>query len=720
MLFARRMRRPFHWGPYPLERLPRAPSALTPAMPAAPTGWASGESSGGLAAVAERYADIFAEQRDGPVAAARAPVPEDLESRVADVKGAAYFLDASVVGVAPLGDGPADPDPEPDADMDTHRFAVVLLVEHGRLPEPDNAALEWVAPAASAIARMRAAEIAVCVAAHIRTMGFSARAHWAGNSEIEITRLVHRAGLAVFRDGELRNPWFGDCFEAAVISTDYELPIDEPLATTAMGRAQSLGYWLGVSGATSGRERQRRLGRKSHLSRYPMEQVRRVERPTTLILDDEVPQVPHRAAFFHRAGAGDLGQKAQREVARFAYKQPLSYAMRRTITSLVPYQDGPVAEQMADGLSDPRANTRAVKSLAYHLGADLVGICEVPRYAWYSHDRAGNAVSTLHRHAVVMLIDQGFETMEGASGDDWISGAQSMRGYLRGAEIAGVMAEHVRSLGFAARAHTNAESQVLHIPLVLLAGLGELSRIGELVLNPFVGPRFKSVVFTTDLPLENDQPIDFGLQDFCGNCRKCARECPCDAIPLGDKVMFNGYEIWKPDVERCTRYRVTNPGGAACGRCMKTCPLNKVVDADGPLYARVASWLGVNAMWLKPLLVPIATRLDDWLGHGRRVPAKKWWLDLEVIDGICVAPAKTNQRDIDPSRSVDPSRQKIAYFPASVMPRSNDSVHLVQRKSALAAAAKLESVEGARERHARGAPPPPAYVAFSEREPAED
>ena len=24
------------------------------------------------------------------------------------------------------------------------------------------------------------------------------------------------------------------------------------------------------------------------------------------------------------------------------------------------------------------------------------------------------------------------------------------------------------------------------------------------------------------------------------------------------KVMFNGYEMWKPDVERCTRYRVTN------------------------------------------------------------------------------------------------------------------------------------------------------------------
>ncbi len=64
--------------------------------------------------------------------------------------------------------------------------------------------------------------------------------------------------------------------------------------------------------------------------------------------------------------------------------------------------------------------------------------------------------------------------------------------------------------------------------------------------------------------------------------------------------MFNGYEMWKPDVERCTRYRLTNARGSACGRCMKTCPINKVVDADGAVLTRAASWLGVNAMWLKP------------------------------------------------------------------------------------------------------------------------
>ena len=104
------------------------------------------------------------------------------------------------------------------------------------------------------------------------------------------------------------------------------------------------------------------------------------------------------------------------------------------------------------------------------------------------------------------------------------------------------------------------------------------------------------------MPLEVELPIDFGLQYFCSNCLKCARECPCNAIPQGNKIMFNGYEMWKPDVERCTKYRVSNMKGSSSGRCMRTCPLNKVPDMDGPLAHRIGTWLGVNARWLKPLI----------------------------------------------------------------------------------------------------------------------
>ena len=49
---------------------------------------------------------------------------------------------------------------------------------------------------------------------------------------------------------------------------------------------------------------------------------------------------------------------------------------------------------------------------------------------------------------------------------------------------------------------------------------------------------------------------------------------PSGAISAGPKLMFNGYEIWKSDSQKCTTYRVTTDGGAMCGRCMKTCPWN--------------------------------------------------------------------------------------------------------------------------------------------------
>ena len=656
---------------------------------------------------AETYLNLFRQFRQGESARARAPVPADLDLRTRDIKGSGYFLDASQVGICALGESVwlAGTDPAP------HTHGIVLIVEYPRVPEAGNPAREWVQDAVVTTATLRAMEIAVCLAAHIRQMGFLASAHDHAAGDVDLDRLLVLSGLGV-RDGNgICNPYLDQACAVAAVTTDYELQSDMPLATTAR-QGRTVSWWFGAGGATSGLERWRQKRRATHLSRYPMETVQRVSAPTTLIFGDEVPRVPKRAAFFERALRGDLGAKAKQERFRFAFKHPLAASMTSLIRAMVPRQDGPVAEACDPSTGDAAANTRAIKSLSYFLGADLTGICEIPRYAWFSHKEDGTPIEPYHRFAVVMLIDQGYDTMEGGSGDDFISGAQSMRAYMRGGEIAGVMAEFLRAMGHRARPQTNADSDVLHIPLLLWAGLGELSRIGELVLNPFVGPRFKSVVLTTDLPLVPDQPVDFGLQYFCSNCRKCARECPCDAISFGNKVIFNGYEMWKPDVERCTRYRLTNKRGLACGRCMKTCPLNKVVTLDSPLYVQIASWLGVNAMWLKPLLVPIATRLDDCFGHGVRNPAKKWWLDLEIVDGVCVTPPHgVNERDIDPGRKIEVGKHKVAYYHADMMPPpdAKDVVCEVDRKAGLAAVVKVETPAVAVARRARGEPVPLHY-----------
>ena len=711
MIFFSNKSRPYHFGPYPIERLARDTSILDKeiALPQIRRPQFDTRNATGFAESIANYHQIFHELREDEPVAAKAPVPDDLQRRMIDIKGSAYFLNASQVAICALSDSCW----LSDSTKQSHSHAIVVLVEHSRVPENGTLANSWVADSVTQASDFRAYEVAISVANHIQHMGFSAVAHDQRHGDVDLGRLTVMAGLGNRAGDKVLNPYLGDQYSVCAVTTDYALPSDQPLNPRAARKAKGLAYRLGIGGATSGLERWRQNRRPTHLSKYAMETVDRVDRPTTLIIDDEVPRVPKRAAFFERPIHGDLGAKTQKERNRFAFKHPLATAMLNQIRAMVPHQDGPVAEQAAASCSDAAENTRALKSLSYFLGAELTGVCEVPRYAWYSHDENGVPIECHHKYAVVMLIDQEYDTMEGASGDDFISGAQSMRAYMRGGVISGVMSEHMRSLGFSSRAQTNADSEVLQLPLILLAGLGELSRIGELVLNPFVGPRFKSVVLTTDMPLVADKPIDFGLQYFCSNCYKCARECPCDAISWGDKVMFNAYEMWKLDAERCARYRLTNQRGLACGRCMKTCPLNKVVSWDGPIATQVASWLGINARWMKPMLVPIATWLDDWLGHGVRNPAKKWWLDLEIVDGVCVEPRKgVNKRDLDLTRHIDADKQKIAYYNADAMPPPNSQgmVYLPNRKEAIAAAAVLETPAEALARVKAGGTKPAHYV----------
>lgn len=711
MIFSPNKSRPYHLGPYPLERLARDSEVLSREidLPRVSRPSSYPVHSTDFAKTIDKYHQIFHELRDNEPAPEKAPVPADLTRRMIDIKGSAYFLNASQVGICELSDSCWYPD-APSLD---HSYAIVVVVEHPRKPENGTLANSWVESVVRETADFRAYEIAISVANHIQMMGFSAIAHDRKHGDADLERLTVMAGLGVRNGSRVVNPYLDVQYSVSVVTTEYALATDQPLDSRAAKNARGIAYALGVGGATSGLERWRQNNRPTHLSKFAMETVDKVDRPTTLIIDDEVPRVPKRASFFDRAIHGDLGEKTQKERRRFAFKHPLANAMLKQIGAMVAHQDGPVAETTASACGDMEENTRAMKSLSYFLGAELTGVCEIPDYAWYSHVDGGRPVECHHKYAVVMLIDQEYDTMEGASGDDFISGAQSMRAYMRGSVVAGVMAEHLRSLGFSSRAQTNADSEVLQIPLILLAGLGELSRIGELVLNPFVGPRFKSVVLTTDLPMVPDKPIDFGLQYFCSNCVKCARECPCDAITWGDKVMFNGYEMWKLDAERCARYRLTNQRGLACGRCMKTCPLNKVVTWDGPIATQVASWLGINARWMKPYLVPVATWLDDKLGHGIRNPAKKWWLDLEIVDGVCVEPRKgVNKRDLDLDRVIDPATQKIAYYNANLMPPPNSHgiAFVPNRKEAVAAGELLETPDEARARIKSGGERPLHYL----------
>lgn len=356
---------------------------------------------------------------------------------------------------------------------------------------------------------------------------------------------------------------------------------------------------------------------------------------------------------------------------------------------------GEESAERAPGYENPKTNADIVKATLHFLGADMIGISEAPDWVWYSHSAEGKDVKPAHKYAITTLVDQGHETMEGASGDDWVSAAQSMRSYMRASLLGGVVAQHLRNLGFPATNHTAADGDVLQPPLMLLSGLGEISRIGDLILNPYLGPRLKCGVVTTDFPMEVDMPIDFGLQKFCDQCSKCARECPSGAITAGGKSMFNGYEIWKPDAERCARYRLTNDGGSMCGRCMKMCPWN----LEGIFKESPFRWLAVHA----PKLAPLLAKVDDWVGSGRINPVKKWWWDLRTDPtGVTVIATDTNQRGLNTDIKLDPDEQVLACYPADTLPPPYPAPYPLDREAGIRAYQNLLTPEEYREKLAEG------------------
>lgn len=696
--------RPMHLGPYPLERLSRSEELpeFPQREPALPLPVNNQDNPVSLANVMQEYLDVIDAMRIGTVAEERAPIPDDRQERANHMKAACYFLDASMAAVCridqdfhlatPIRNRNPSLNTGNDADttssleedlvhgghgqehsdegtaIENHGHALIILVEYTRDPENGEPGYNWLRNTQAQRAAIRAAEVAGIMANYIRLLGFDARIHSATARDLDFNRLLLASGLAEYKGNgsgnSLHNPYLGDRFGLAVVSTTLAMAADKPLADRGLRdkwHAYGPGWWFGAHGARPGFAGSPYRKRSFHLGPFPMEKLKRVESPTTIIDADKIPRVPKRHNMFIRAAKGDLGEKTQHQLMRFISKSPFSHATAPMLGAMRPLQSGEPADTMARDTGDPKKNADAVKAMLYYLGADMVGICELKDYAWYSHDVDGTEITPYHKYGIAILIDQGYETMEGASGDDWISGAQSMRGYVRAQLIGGIAAAHLRNLGYPARDHSLVDQDVLHIPVILEAGLGELSRIGELVLNPFVGPRFKSGVITTDMPLEPDQPVDFGLQDFCNQCTKCARECPCSAIPFGDKIMFNGYEMWKPDVEKCARYRITNPGGSACGRCMKTCPWN----IEGVLKERPFLW---SAMHL-PFTRKWIAKLDDKLGNGRINPVKKWWWDMDTDENGKVIPAKrSNARQLIFRPPMKPAEQKLACYPPDLSP----------------------------------------------------
>ena len=92
-------------------------------------------------------------------------------------------------------------------------------------------------------------------------------------------------------------------------------------------------------------------------------------------------------------------------------------------------------------------------------------------------------------------------------------------------------------------------------------------------MTPTHGPRVRLAVVTTELDLNEDTPVNFGVQHFCEICKKCADNCPSASIELGDKKTVRGVVKWQSQMETC--YKFWRTAGTDCAICMAVCPYSK-------------------------------------------------------------------------------------------------------------------------------------------------
>ena len=720
--------RPVHMGPYPTELLAR--SEQFPELsniPSAPQLIFSNKAHKAsiINAMREHQAMMDA-IRDGLINKAIADAPTNLVERANHLKSFGYFSDAAVVGTCLLPqeallDTPySNPDIDrlandlktiqtkslaagidtimaslkeaieaPSTNIDGHTHCLVFLYENPRTPEVDEDGTAWIQDANAHRAGLLAAETAVVLSNYLRVLGYDSRGHTVSSSDVDLNKLAVTAGLLTLEHGELKHPYIGSRFGLAAVTTNFAIEPDKPLASMSEQPKSAFGaVWkYGTSSIKNATNSVPYSNRRFVDGAHPFEKLKRVDIPTTYIDEPNIPRVPKRTDLFTRAKFGDLGKKVQdaSKNGHYVIKSAPSMAQRKPLGAFVLLQDGKVAKKREP--LKPDEASRLIKATCYWLGIDAVGISRCPTWAWYSHDARGDVIDPPHDQSINMVVDQGYETMEGSSGDDWIAVAQSMRAYLRFSLLGGVIARQIRNMGYSAKAHTVMDGDVLQPPLLLLSGLGEVSRIGEVILNPFLGPRLKSGTVTTDLPLAHDKPINFGLQEFCNSCNKCARECPAGAITAGPKTMFNGYEIWKSDSQKCTSYRLTNLGGAMCGRCMKTCPWN----LEGIFKEKPFRWAAMNI----PKLAPALAKLDDIVDNGTLNPVKKWWWDLEIEEDGGYRPTKNkvNMRSLSKDLELKFKDQTMAVYPATLAPPPYLYPYTMDREKGIKAYQEMVSAE---------------------------
>lgn len=295
----------------------------------------------------------------------------------------------------------------------------------------------------------------------------------------------------------------------------------------------------------------------------------------------------------------------------------------------------------------PQEVSDIVKKAAKFYGASLSGIAEIDERWIYSHrDTKGYSnpsdivapiifddveqpmeledktlvIPSSFKYVISMAFEMDYDGMS-----TYIAGpgsAATGNGYSRMSFAAPTLAEFIRALGYQAIPAGNCTG--LSIPIAIDAGLGELGRNG-LLITPKYGPRVRLAKVFTNMPLVPDNPISFGVTEFCEICGKCADNCPSGAIRQGRNqrtteaiTISNNPGVYKWPVDTPACHLVWAQEGMDCSKCIQTCPFNKpqswLHDATRALIT-----MGSGAVDQAILA------LDDASQYGEQLDPREYW-----------------------------------------------------------------------------------------------
>lgn len=208
-----------------------------------------------------------------------------------------------------------------------------------------------------------------------------------------------------------------------------------------------------------------------------------------------------------------------------------------------------------------------IKKKARQLGADEVGIALIEPSDIYE----GREIH--EKYAIVVAQKMLWRHFQEVPSQE--SAIECLRVYFTLGEVVIKLADFIRELGYDCKVeHPIGDSDVLHVPLALKAGFGELGRHGS-IIHPTLGPMFRLGSVITDLALKTDAPIDAGIAKFCDKCRACRIFCPADAIPdkrstEAGKDHLGNYR-YIVDTGKCFPYFAKNK---YCSICLPVCVYN--------------------------------------------------------------------------------------------------------------------------------------------------